>query len=75
MDHSVDHPMNMGVKAYNGIILIADIIVLLTTWLYLTLESMLRTIIPPSEVDVSGDIVLVSSTIRLTIISGRRILF
>ncbi len=52
--------MNMGVKAYNVIILIADIIVLLTTWLYLTLESMLRTIIPAKEVDVSGDIVLVS---------------
>jgi len=59
---SVDHPMNMGVKAYNVIILIADIIVLLTTWLYLTLESMLRTIIPVQEADVTGDIVLVTGS-------------
>lgn len=57
--------MNMGVKAYNVIILIADTIVLLTTWLYLTLESILRKIIPAQEVDVTGSIVLVSLTIIL----------
>lgn len=63
MNDSVDQSMNMGVKAYNVIILIVDIIVLLSTWMYLTLESILRTIIPVQEVDVSGDIVLVSETI------------
>lgn len=56
--------MNMGVKAYNVIILIVDILVLLSTWLYLTLESILRLIIPAQEVDVTGDIVLVSGTMR-----------
>lgn len=63
MNDSVDQSMNMGVKVYNVIILIVDIIVLLSTWMYLTLESILRTIIPVQEVDVSGDIVLVSETI------------
>ncbi|XP_037049305.1 17-beta-hydroxysteroid dehydrogenase 13 [Bradysia coprophila] len=60
--HSADDSMNMGVKAYNVIILIADIIVLLTTWLYLTLESILRKIIPAQEVDVTGAIVLVTGS-------------
>jgi len=55
-------PMNMGVKAYNVIILIADIIVLLTRWLYLTLESMFRTVIPAQEDDITGDIVLITGT-------------
>lgn len=52
--------MNMGVKAYNVIILIADVFVLLTTWMYFTFESILRKIIPAPEVDVTGAIVLVS---------------
>ncbi|XP_055632288.1 short-chain dehydrogenase/reductase family 16C member 6 isoform X2 [Toxorhynchites rutilus septentrionalis] len=51
---------NAGTKIYNLIILIVDILVMLTRWIYYTLESFYLLAVPPKPEDVGKDIVLVT---------------
>ncbi|XP_053699323.1 uncharacterized protein LOC128746300 [Sabethes cyaneus] len=51
---------NAGVKIYNLVILIVDILVMLVRWIYYTLESVYLLMVPPKPEDVSKDVVLVT---------------
>ncbi|XP_058443115.1 short-chain dehydrogenase/reductase family 16C member 6 isoform X2 [Malaya genurostris] len=54
-----DNP-NAGVKIYNLIILIVDILVMAVRWIYHTLESIYLLVVSPKAEDVSKDVVLVT---------------
>ncbi|XP_055528018.1 short-chain dehydrogenase/reductase family 16C member 6-like isoform X2 [Wyeomyia smithii] len=51
---------NAGVKIYNLVILIVDILVMLVRWIYYTLESIYLLAVPPKAEDVRKDVVLVT---------------
>ncbi|XP_058822580.1 short-chain dehydrogenase/reductase family 16C member 6 isoform X3 [Topomyia yanbarensis] len=51
---------NAGVKIYNLIILIVDILTMVVRWIYYTLEAFYLLVVPPKEEDVSKDIVLIT---------------
>ncbi|XP_062537758.1 short-chain dehydrogenase/reductase family 16C member 6 isoform X3 [Armigeres subalbatus] len=51
---------NAGVKIYNLIILIVDIVVMLVRWIYFTLEALYMVAVPPKPESVAKDIVLVT---------------
>lgn len=51
---------NAGIKIYNLIILLVDIVVMLVRWIYFTLESIYLLVVPPKPVDVSKDVVLIT---------------
>ena len=47
------------VKAYEGALILADVCLLIVKMLFWLLESIYRTIVPPEEINVAGEIVLV----------------
>lgn len=51
---------NAGVKIYNLVILIVDIVVMLVRWIYYTLEALYMVAVPPKPESVAKDIVLVT---------------
>uniref|UniRef100_A0A182TE30 Short-chain dehydrogenase/reductase 3 n=1 Tax=Anopheles melas TaxID=34690 RepID=A0A182TE30_9DIPT len=51
---------NAGVKMYNLVILIIDIVAMLVRWIYHTLESFYRLVVPPAADTVHTDIVLIT---------------
>lgn len=51
---------SMGVRLYNLIILLVDIIVVNIKWILYTIESVYHVFSPPPEVDVRGEIVLIT---------------
>lgn len=51
---------NAGIKMYNLIILLVDIVVMLVRWIYYTLESIYLLVVPAKPIDVSKDIVLIT---------------
>lgn len=54
----------MGVKVYNLVIVIVDILTLIVKWWYFVFESIYKMFAAPIEVDVKGEIVLVSVNVR-----------
>lgn len=54
-----NHNINMGVKAYNALILVADTFLLLIRWFYIVIEGVFELFVPTEEQDVSNEIVLV----------------
>ncbi|XP_058443113.1 short-chain dehydrogenase/reductase family 16C member 6 isoform X1 [Malaya genurostris] len=60
-EHNIHHKRpNAGVKIYNLIILIVDILVMAVRWIYHTLESIYLLVVSPKAEDVSKDVVLVT---------------
>ncbi|XP_058175841.1 short-chain dehydrogenase/reductase family 16C member 6-like [Anopheles ziemanni] len=51
---------NAGVKMYNLVILIIDIVAMLVRWIFYTLESLYRLVVPPAADTVHNDIVLIT---------------
>ncbi|XP_055613476.1 short-chain dehydrogenase/reductase family 16C member 6 isoform X4 [Uranotaenia lowii] len=51
---------NAGVKMYNLIILLVDVVVMLVRWIFYTLESIYLLVVPRTPEDVSKDVVLVT---------------
>lgn len=53
---------NIGVKVYNIVVLVIDIVILLVKWWYYAFEAVYKNIFPPEEISVKGERVLITGT-------------
>lgn len=60
IQHQVGH--NDGSILHNVIVVLGEVAVLIFRWIFFTIESICRAIMPTEEIDVAGQIVLVSSS-------------